>query len=395
VIVRTMDIGGDKALSYLNLPPEHNPFLGYRAMRIYRHFESLFRTQVRALVRASAYGELRLMLPMVSTLEEIRWAKKIIAEEQDRCAAESKPFDKAMQIGTMVEVPSAAFALNDFCREVDFFSIGSNDLLQYFMAVDRTDSRIASLYNPLQPGFLRLLKQIVDTARANKKWIGLCGEMGGQKGYLPLLAGLGLDEISVSAPAIGGLKAELSRLDLADCQQLFASALGCATADEVGALLDKFSAQHSLPLLAPEMIVINADAATKEEAIKRGVDLLYIHGRTEQPRAIEEAIWQREATYSTGFGHGFAIPHCKSGAINANSLVVLKFSQPVPWNSLDEKPVRVVILMAIRESDGASEHMKIISALARQVTHESFRDSIEQEQDPARLCALIKSKIGC
>jgi fructose-specific PTS system IIA-like component len=395
VIIRTMDIGGDKALGYLNLPQEHNPFLGYRAVRIYPKFEEMFRTQVRALVRASAYGPLRVMIPMISTLGEICWAKKIIAEEQARCAAESKAFDKKMQIGSMVEVPSAAFALNEFCRELDFFSIGSNDLLQYFMAVDRADSRIASLYNPLQPAFLRLLKQIVDTAKANKKWIGLCGEMGGQKRYLPLLAGLGLNEISVSAPAIGGLKAELSRLDLVDCEQLFASALTCATPEEVGELLDKFSAQHSLPLLAPELIVVNADALTKEEAIKRGVDLLYIHGRTEQPRAIEEAIWRRESNYSTGFGHGFAIPHCKSGAINANSLVVLKFAEPVPWNSLDEKPVRVVILMVIRESDAATEHMKIISALARQVMHEGFRAGIEQAKNPEDLSALLKSKIGC
>jgi fructose-specific PTS system IIA-like component len=394
VIIRTMDIGGDKALGYLNLPLEQNPFLGYRAVRIYPRFEEMFRAQVRALVRASAHGPLRLMIPMVSTLDEIRWAKKIIAEEQARCTAESKPFDKTMQIGSMIEVPSVAFALPELCRELDFFSIGSNDLLQYFMAVDRADSRIASLYNPLQPAFLRLLKQIVDAARASKKWIGLCGEMGGQKRYLPLLAGLGLDEISVSAPAIGGLKAELSRLDLADCQQLFASALACATAEEVDDLLDKFSAQHSLPLLAPELIVAHCDAGTKEEAIKRGVDLLYIHGRTEQPRALEEAIWQRENNYSTGFGHGFAIPHCKSAAINANSLVVLKFAQPIPWNSLDEKPVSVVILMVIRDSDAATEHMKIISALARQVMHESFRAGIEHENDPAKLCAFLKSKIG-
>lgn len=395
VIIRTMDIGGDKPLNYLNLPEEHNPFLGYRAVRIYPQFEALFRMQARALIRASAFGPLRVMLPMISTLGEFQWAKKIITEEQARCAAESKSFDKTMQIGAMIEVPSAGFALKEFCPEMDFFSIGSNDLLQYFMAVDRADSRIASLYNPLQPAFLRFLKQIVDTARANHKWIGLCGEMGGQKQYLPLLAGLGLDEISVSAPAIGGLKAELSRLDLADCQQLFAAALECVTAEEVGSLLARFSAEHTLPLLAPEMIVVNADAGTKEEAIKRGVDLLYIHGRTEQPRALEEAIWRRETTYSTGFGHGFAIPHCKSSAINANSLVVLKFPQPVPWNSLDEKPVRVVILMVIRDSDGASEHMKIISALARQVMHEEFRNSIEHEQNPKSLCTFLKSKIGC
>jgi fructose-specific PTS system IIA-like component len=393
VIIRTMDIGGDKPLDYLNLPPEQNPFLGYRAMRIYRQFESLFRAQVRAVIRASASGPVRLMLPMVASIDEIRWAKKIIAEEQSRCAAESKSFDKAMKIGAMIEVPSAAFALEEFCRELDFFSIGSNDLLQYFMAVDRSDSRMASLYNPRQPAFLRLLDQIVKTARANKKWIGLCGEMGGQKRYLPLLVGLGLDEISVSAPAIAALKAELSRLDLGDCQRLFESALKCATAEEVSGLLDNFSAQHTLPLLAPELVVIDSDAATKEEAIKRGVDLLYIHGRTEEPRALEEAVWQREQTYSTGFGHGFAIPHCKSNAISANSLVLLKFPQPVPWNSLDDKPVRVMILLVIRDSDAATQHMKIIAALARQMMHESFRADIERVTDPPELCSLLKNKI--
>lgn len=393
VIIRTMDIGGDKPLDYLNLPPELNPFLGYRAMRIYPQFESLFRAQVRAVIRASASGPIRLMLPMVASIDEIHWAKAIIAEEQSRCAAESKSLAQAIKIGAMIEVPSAAFALEEFSRELDFFSIGSNDLLQYFMAVDRADSRMASLYNPLQPAFLRLLDQIVKTARANKKWIGLCGEMGGQKRYLPLLAGLGLDEISVSAPSIAALKAELSRLDLGDCQRLFESALKCATAQEVNALLDSFSAQHTLPLLAPELVVVGCHAASKEEAIKRGVDLLYIHGRTEEPRALEEAVWAREQTYSTGFGHGFAIPHCKSNAITANSLVLLKFSQPVPWNSLDDKPVRVIILLVIRDSDAATQHMKIIAALARQMMHESFREDIERKTDPAELCSLLKTKI--
>lgn len=393
VIIRTLDVGGDKALPYLNLPPEPNPFLGFRAVRIYPKFEDLFRTQIRALVRASARGTLRVMIPMVSSLEEIRWARKVIAEEQARCAAEGKSFDQAMQVGAMIEVPSAAFALNELCRELDFFSIGSNDLLQYFMAADRADARLASLYNPTQPAFLRLLKQIVDTAKANGKWIGLCGEMGGQKQYLPLLVGLGLNEISVSAPAMGGLKADLSRLELSECQQLFASALNCVAAQEVSALLEKFSTQHSLPLLAPELVVVNTDATTKEEAIKRGVDLLYIHGRTEQPRALEEAIWKREAEYSTGFGYGFAIPHCKSNAVSANSVVVLKLAQTVAWNSLDEKPVSIVILMVIRDSDAATAHMKILSTLARQVMHESFREEIERENDPERLCAFLKSKI--
>jgi len=392
-IIRTMDIGGDKAVGYLNLPSEHNPFLGYRAVRIYPELESLFRTQIRALIRASAHGPLRLMVPMIATVDEVRWVKKIVAEEQARCAAESISFDQTMEIGAMIEVPSAAFILNELADELDFFSIGSNDLLQYFMAVDRANSRVANLYNPLQPGFLRLLKQIADTARAKNKWVGFCGEMGGQKRYLPLLTGLGLNELSVSAPAIGGLKAELAQLNLQDCQELLAAALQCATAAEVAELLDDFSVRHSAPLLGEELIVVDADAATKEEAVKRAVDLLYIHGRTEQPRVLEEAIWEREANYSTGFGYGFAIPHCKNAAIQANSLVLLKLRQPVAWNSSDDQPVSVVILLVIRDFDGATEHMKIISTLARQIMHEDFRASIEQATDAAALCALLKSRM--
>ncbi|HEY9508729.1 MAG TPA: phosphoenolpyruvate--protein phosphotransferase [Verrucomicrobiae bacterium] len=393
-IIRTMDIGGDKAVGYLNLPSEHNPFLGYRAVRIYPELESLFRTQIRALIRASAHGPLRLMVPMIATVDEVRWVKKIVAEEQARCATESISFDQTMEIGAMIEVPSAAFILNELADELDFFSIGSNDLLQYFMAVDRANSRVANLYDPLQPGFLRLLKQIADTARAKNKWVGFCGEMGGQKRYLPLLTGLGLNELSISAPAIGGLKAELAQLNLKDCQELLAAALKCATAAEVAELLDDFSVRHSAPLLGEELIVVDADAATKEEAVKRAVDLLYIHGRTEQPRVLEEAIWEREANYSTGFGHGFAIPHCKNAAIQANSLVLLKLRQPVAWNSSDDQPVSVVILLVIRDFDGATEHMKIISTLARQIMHEDFRASIEQATDAAALCALLKSRMN-
>lgn len=393
VIIRTVDVGGDKEFEFLKLPAESNPFLGYRAVRIYPQFETLFRTQVRAIIRASARGTVRLMLPMVSTLEEVRWAKRIIAEEREHCTAESKAMDTKLEIGMMIEVPSVAFALEDFCGEMDFFSIGSNDLLQYFMAANRMDSRLASLYDPLQPAFLRLLDQIVKAAKTNGKWIGLCGEMGGHTRYLPLLVGLGLDEISVSIPAIAAVKAELSRFDSGECRELFESALRCGAAGEVKALLEKFSARHTLPLLAPELIVVQADAVTKEEAIKRGVDLLYMHGRTEAPRALEAAIWQREVTYSTGFGHGFAMPHCKSDAVSANSLVLLKFPQSIPWNSVDEQPVRVMILSAIREGDGATEHLKIMSALARQLMHDEFRAALERELDPAALCDMLKGRI--
>ena len=390
VVIRTLDVGGDKPLAYLNLPKEENPFLGRRAVRIYPEFETLFRTQIRALVRASASGKLSVMIPMIATVDEARWVKSIVADEQKKCAAEKINFNPAMSVGAMVEVPAAAFAVEALSRELDFFSIGSNDLLQYFMAADRMDTGLATLLNPLQPAFLRILKLVADAARAQKKEISLCGEMGGQVRFLPLLVGMGLDKISAAAPSVAGLKAELARLNQTACQNLLADALNCATADEVGALLENFSAQISVPLLETELVVIDSDATSKEEVIKQGVDQLFILGRTDNSLAVEAAIWRREATYSTGFGHGFAIPHCQTNAVRFNSLVLLKLKSPVAWNSLDGQPVRLVILLAIRAANsGSNAHMQVLAKLARKIMDEDFRAELEKENDPARLCAVI------
>jgi fructose-specific PTS system IIA-like component len=394
VILRTLDIGGDKPLAYLNLPTEDNPFLGYRAVRIYPEFHTIFRTQVRALVRASARGRLQALIPMVTTLDEVRWAKKVIREEQERCASEGVAFNKAMPIGAMIEVPAAAFLLDQLCHELDFFSIGSNDLLQYFAGADRANPRVAKLYDPLQPAFLRLLKKITGEARAGGKPIGLCGEMGGQTHCLPLLVGLGLNEVSAAASVVTALKAELYRWPMTVCRELTEHALGCATADEVRGLLDEFAAQRPAPLVEPEMIVVESESATKEQAIKEVVDRLFVLGRTEQPRAVEDAVWQRESVYSTGFGHGFAIPHCKTGAVAANSLVLLKLRQPVPWGSLDDQPVSVLLLLTVRESDQVDGHMKIFSRLARRVMHEDFRERLRREQNPVALSAMLNESLS-
>jgi len=395
VILRTLDIGGDKPLAYLNLPTEDNPFLGYRAVRIYPEFEQIFRTQVRAMVRASAFGKLKLMIPMVTTLDEIRWAKRVISEEQARCAAEGTAFARAMPIGAMIEVPSAAFVLDQLCREVDFFSIGSNDLLQYFAGADRANPRVAKLYDPLQPAFLRLLKKIADDVHLAGKHVGLCGEMGGHTRCLPLLVGLGLDEISAAASAVTSLKAELALWSAPVCREVTQRALACATADEVRRLLDECVAQRPAPLVDPEMILIESESTSKEEAIKEVVDQLYVLGRTEEPRAVEDAIWQRETVYSTGFGHGFAIPHCKTNAVAANSLVLLKLRRPVPWGSLDGQPVGLLLLLTIRESEQTNGHMKIFSRLARRVMHEEFRAQLVQEQEPEKLCSLLNQCLAC
>jgi fructose-specific PTS system IIA-like component len=391
VVIRTLDVGGDKPLAYLNLPKEENPFLGRRAVRIYPEFETLFRTQIRALVRASAGGKLSVMIPMIATVDEARWVKKIVAEEQQKCAAEKISFDPAMSVGAMVEVPAAALAVEALSRELDFFSIGSNDLLQYFMAADRMETQLATLLNPLQPAFLRILKLIADAARAQGKNISLCGEMGGQVRFLPLLVGMGLNKISAAAPSVAGLKAELARLNQSACKKLLETAVACATSSEVDGLLEQFSAQVSVPLLETELIMIDSDATTKEEAIKQGVDRLFVLGRTDNSLAVEDAIWRREATYSTGFGHGFAIPHCQTNAVRFNSLVLLKLKSPVAWNSLDGQPVRVVILLAIRSAQAGTTHMQVLAKLARQIMDDDFRAALERENKPARLCAVLQN----
>lgn len=389
VTIRTLDIGGDKPLDYLNLPAEENPFLGRRAVRLYPRFESLFRTQVRVLVRASAHGKLKLLLPMISTSEEARWVRKIIFDEQQKCAAQKIPFDKAMPVGAMIEVPTAAFAMDALCQELDFFSIGSNDLFQYFMAVDRANADVATLYNPLQPSFLRLLKQIVDAAHMHEKQIGLCGEMGADKKFLPLLVGLRLNQISVAAPVIMELKAGLSKLNFQNCSDLLASALKSKASSEVETLLEQFVGRSDAPLFEPSLVILNADAQTKDEAIKLAVDQLYVLGRTDDSRAVEEAIWQREQSFSTGFGNGFAVPHCKSNAVKSNSLVILKPAEPIVWNSLDGLPVRAVILIATRDGSGAHDHLKIFAKLSRHLMDEYFRAHVENENNPEALCDFI------
>jgi len=335
------------------------------------------------------------MIPMIATVDEARWVKSIIAAEQQKCAAEKIPFNPAMKIGAMVEVPSAAFSMDALAGEFDFFSIGSNDLLQYFMAADRMDARLGSLYNPLQPAFLRLLAQIADAARAREKEISFCGEIDAQAKILPLLAGLGLDKISASPPMLAMLKTKLAALDSRECRDLLARASACAGADEVSALLDQFATRHAPPLLDPDLVITDSDSATKEEAIKQAADRLFVLGRADDSRAVEEAVWRREAHHTTAFGHGFAIPHCKDDAALHNSLVLLKTRAPIDWGSPDGAPVRVVLLLAIRETGGGADaHMQVLAQLARKIMDDDFRAALEQETSHAQLHALLRQTLS-
>ncbi|HAQ1245297.1 TPA: phosphoenolpyruvate--protein phosphotransferase, partial [Enterococcus faecium] len=222
VVVRTMDIGGDKELPYLQLPHEMNPFLGYRALRISlsEQGDEMFRTQMRALLRASVHGNLRIMFPMVATLKEFRAAKAIFEEEKQKLISEGKEVSDTIQVGIMIEIPAAAVLADKFAKEVDFFSVGTNDLIQYTMAADRMNERVSYLYQPYNPSILRLIKNVIDAAHAEGKWAGMCGEMAGDQTAVPLLVGMGLDEFSMSATSILKTRSLMKRLDTAKMAEL-------------------------------------------------------------------------------------------------------------------------------------------------------------------------------
>lgn len=233
VVVRTLDIGGDKELPYLDLPKEMNPFLGFRAVRLCLDRQDIFRTQLRALLRASVYGNLRIMFPMIATLDEFRQAKALLEEEKAKLVDEGTAVSDSIQLGIMVEIPSTAVLADQFAQEVDFFSIGTNDLIQYTMAADRMNERVSYLYQPYNPAILRLVKMVIDAAHKEGRWVGMCGEMAGDATAIPLLLGLGLDEFSMSATSILPARSQISKLSKAEMEKLAAEALQKRTAQEV------------------------------------------------------------------------------------------------------------------------------------------------------------------
>ncbi|WNN78093.1 phosphoenolpyruvate--protein phosphotransferase [Lysinibacillus capsici] len=233
VVIRTLDIGGDKHLPYLPLQEEMNPFLGHRAIRLCLDQQELFRTQLRALLRASVYGNLKIMFPMIATIQEFRAAKAILLEEKEKLIAGGIAVGSSIEVGMMVEIPSTAVMADIFAKEVDFFSIGTNDLIQYTMAADRMNEKVSYLYQPYNPAILRLIQMVIKAAHQEQKWVGMCGEMAGDEHAVPLLLGLGLDEFSMSATSILKTRALLKQLSVPEMQTLATEALQLATAEEV------------------------------------------------------------------------------------------------------------------------------------------------------------------
>jgi phosphoenolpyruvate-protein phosphotransferase len=243
VIVRTLDIGGDKPPSYMEFEPELNPFLGWRAIRISLHQLPMFRTQLRAILRAGAGYNVLIMFPMISGLEELQRAKEVLAEEQEKLEKASIPHAESIPVGIMVETPAAAVLGDVLAQHCDFFSIGTNDLTQYALAVDRTNERIADLYQPLHPAVLRLIQQTIEAAHAQDIWVGMCGELAGMQKAIPLLLGIGLDEFSMTPRAIPEAKWLLRQLKQTEMHQLVSEVMSMGTASQIENFMSQFLAQ--------------------------------------------------------------------------------------------------------------------------------------------------------
>ena len=237
VVVRTLDIGGDKKLDYFSFPEEMNPFLGYRAIRFCLDRTDVFRTQLRALIRASVYGRLCIMFPMIATIQEFLDAKAIFEEEKAKLVSEDVAVAEKIEVGMMVEIPASAVLADQFAKHADFFSIGTNDLIQYSMAADRMSEKVSYLYQPLNPSILRLVKMTIEGAHKNGKWVGMCGEMAGDAMAAPLLLGLGLDEFSMSATSILRARKIINGLSYEEMKELSAKAVECETEAQVSELV--------------------------------------------------------------------------------------------------------------------------------------------------------------
>ena len=246
VVIRTLDIGADKNVDYLGLGQEDNPAMGYRAIRICLEQPEIFKTQLRALYRASAYGQIAIMFPMIISVEEVRALRKEIEIYKQELRDEGKAFDESIEIGVMVETPAAATIARHLAKEVDFFSIGTNDLTQYTLAVDRGNDMISHLYQPMSPSVLNLIKQVIDASHAEGKWTGMCGELAGDERATLLLLGMGLDEFSMSAISIPRIKKIIRNTNFEDAKVLAEQALAQPTTDELMTLVNKFIEEKTI-----------------------------------------------------------------------------------------------------------------------------------------------------
>lgn len=390
VVIRTLDIGGDKPCDYMAMPHEENPFLGWRGIRLYPEFMTIFRSQMRALLRASAVGPLHIMAPMVTTLEEVKWLCQQFQQTAEQLLAEGIVVGQ-WSLGIMAEVPSVLYLLAKAAAYIDFVSIGSNDLTQYFLACDRGNARVRYLYNYVDPAFLHLLKEMTERAQQAGIEISLCGEMGGDPAALALLLGIGLRQLSMSSGRIAEAKARLAALTVTHASQMLEQALACDSGQDVAALISRQTTLSVKPVFDPALILLDRHIASKSEAIKVLTDNLQIEQRVVSGPAVEDAIWQREAIFSTALGFAIALPHCKSPAVTQSSVSVMRLSEPLAWS--DEVDVSLVIMLTVSEQE-KGDHMKIFSRLARKLMHADFREQLMSCTSPQDVAAQLAQEMA-
>lgn len=391
ITIRTLDIGGDKPCDFLDLPKEDNPFLGYRAVRMYPQFHEIFTTQARALLRSSAVGPLNIMVPMVATLQEIQWLHSQFQHVAHTLQQEDISVGE-WHLGIMVEVPSTLYLLEKAAKYLDFVSIGSNDLTQYFLACDRGNPQVRHLYDYRNPTFLALMRDITQRAQAAGLAISLCGEMAADKQMLPLLIGMGLTQLSMAVGAITPCKEALTSLDIAQCQQLLETAIASESGEQVLELVEQFMrAQSQKTVLAAELVLLDKSVSSKEEAIKLLTDNLEVQQRVVSGALVERAIWDREAVFSTALGFSVAIPHCKSAHVLHSSISLLRLNAPLNWG--EDVGVNLVIMLTVSEQE-QDNHMKIFSRLARKLMHSEFREPLHTLSNAAAITELLAIELA-
>ena len=391
VIIRTFDIGGDKPIPFLPMPAESNPFLGFRGIRTYEKFAELIRVQLRAILRAAVHGPLKIMFPMVGAVEEMIAARERLAGVREELGRGGLPHRADIEIGMMIEVPSAALLADRFADHADFFSVGSNDLLQYVLAADRGNPSVSSLGQPLHPAFLRLLRTAIEAAHGRGKWIGLCGELAASGRALPLLVGLGFDELSMAASAVPEIKARLRTLDSASCLALLESALNRSRTAEVEELLSAFSsrAAEGEPIV-PGLVKLGADCRSRAEVLEELAVIMDAAGRTDDRARFEEALWRREDTFSTGIGFGVAIPHCQTDAVREVSIAILRLAAPIDWSASDGETADMIVMLALPAEGTAREHLKLLARLSRRLVHDEFREALRAAPDADSIVGILK-----
>ncbi|MGY6029170.1 phosphoenolpyruvate--protein phosphotransferase [Phytobacter sp. AG2a] len=388
VIFRTFDIGGDKPIAWLAREKEENPFLGFRAVRTYPTLHGLFMQQLKAILAASAVGAAKVMIPMVAHVEEIIWCRAQLEQAKAQLREEGVAFDSSIELGVMLEVPSVLFSIPDMAAYADFFSIGSNDLTQYFFAADRGNTQVRDIYDNHAPAFLRALQFAVEEVHRAGKWIGLCGEMAASGAFLPVLVGMGFDELSINGPSIPVIKQALRELDYHKCRTLAGALMQAqrsATVKERLLSPDVYAVSPK-PVLAPELVLWELDARDKNDAIKRMVDNLWLHQRTDNRHQLCDDVWRREAPFPTVAGQGIAIPHARSRHASDSSISVATLARPVFWGGQE---VDTIFMLTISESAPDAEHMRYFSTLARMLMNDDFIKKTKNSTDPQALYRLL------